>query len=512
MRRRALLSMADKTGLADFARGLAQQGMELVSTGGTAAFLTGLGLAVRTVSEVTGFPEILGGRVKTLHPRIHAGLLARRDRPDHVRQLEQQGIEPFHLVAVNLYPFRQTASVPEADLDTVLEEIDVGGPALLRAAAKNYRDVLVVADPADYPEVLAAGAEPSAALRHRLAVKAFRHTAFYDAVIAEWLDRRENRSSAPFPAELTLAFQLHSTLRYGENPHQRAAVYGDVFPGPGSLVTATQLGGKELSYNNLNDAGCAWELAREFPEPAVAAVKHATPCGVAIAGGLEEAFGKAKAADPVAIFGGVVALNRTVDVAVARALAAVFLEVVVAPGYEAEARDILVARRDLRVLQVDPGVPQPRLEFRPVPGGILLQEADLMAVNPDRWRLVTARPATPAELADLVFSWRVVRAVRSNAIVLVRDGVTAGIGGGQTSRIGAARIAIAMAESQGRASGSVMASDAFFPFPDVVEAAAACGVTAIVQPGGSLRDADSIAAADQRGLAMLFTGIRHFRH
>jgi len=510
--RRALLSVADKTGLASLARGLAQQGMELVSTGGTAAFLSGLGLRVRTVSEVTGFPEILDGRVKTLHPRIHAGLLARRDRPEHVGQLQQHGIEPFHVVAVNLYPFRQAASVPEASLETVLEEIDIGGPALLRAAAKNYRDVLVVCDPADYPEVLAAGADPPAALRYRLALKAFRHTAFYDAAIAEWLERQESRQSAPFPAELTLAFQLHSTLRYGENPHQRAAVYGDVFPAPGSLVRARQLGGKELSYNNLNDAGCAWELAREFPEPAVAAVKHATPCGVAIGRGLEEAFRKAQAADPVSIFGGVVALNRTVSAAAARALAGIFLEVVVAPGYEAEAAEILAERRDLRVLQVDPGVPRPRLDFRPVPGGVLLQEADLTAVDPDRWRQVTARPATSAELADLALAWRVVRSVRSNAIVLAREGATTGIGGGQTSRIGAARIAIAMAEVGGRPGGSVMASDAFFPFPDVVEAAAACGVTAIVQPGGSLRDADSIAAADRHGLAMLFTGVRHFRH
>jgi len=510
--RRALLSVADKTGLANFARGLAQQGVELVSTGGTAASIAGLGLRVGTVSEVTGFPEILDGRVKTLHPRIHAGLLARGDHPEHVQQLREHGIEPFHLVAVNLYPFRQATSAPQANLETVLEQIDVGGPALLRAAAKNYRHVLVVCDPADYAEVLASGPNPPEALRYRLAVKAFRHTAFYDAAIAEWLERREHRPSAPFPAELTLAFQLQSALRYGENPHQRAAVYADLFPGPGSLVTAAQLGGKELSYNNLNDAGCAWELAREFPEAAAVVVKHATPCGVAVARDLEVAFGKARAADPVSIFGGVVALNRTVTAAVARALADVFLEVVVAPGYEAQAQEILARRHDLRVLQVDQGVPRPRLEFRPLPGGMLLQEADLMAVNPDRWRQVTARAATPAEIADMVLAWRVVRAVRSNAIVLARDGATTGIGGGQTSRIGAARIAVAMAEAQGRASGSVMASDAFFPFPDVVGAAAACGVTAIVQPGGSLRDADSIAAADQQGMAMLFTGVRHFRH
>ncbi|MDQ7793592.1 MAG: bifunctional phosphoribosylaminoimidazolecarboxamide formyltransferase/IMP cyclohydrolase [bacterium] len=510
MIKRALLSVSDKTGLADFARGLVATGTELVSTGGTAAFLRGEGLPVTPVSDLTGFPEILGGRVKTLHPRIHAGILARRDLPADREQLARHDIGGIDLVAVNLYPFRQVVSRPEVALETAIENIDIGGPTLLRAAAKNHRHVLVIVDPADYPEVLAAGHEISPALRYRLAIKAFRHTAVYDAGIAEWLARREGWPPAEFPRELPLGLELRATLRYGENPHQRAALYAEPFVPPGALIGAERLAGKELSYNNLGDAQVAWDLVRDFPETAAVAVKHATPCGAATGATCGEAYRKAHDADPVSIFGGVVAFNRDLDAATAGELTRIFLEVVVAPGYDQEALAVLTRRPDLRVLAVGLAPAVPRLELRPVSGGLLVQEADLAAVTPASWRTVTARGPSDRELADLVFAWRVVRAVRSNAIVLARDGVTAGIGGGQTSRIGAARIAIAAAGERSR--GSVLASDAFFPFPDVVEAAAAAGVTAIVHPGGSLRDGESIAAADRLGLAMLFTGTRHFRH
>ncbi len=511
MIRRALISVSDRTGLADFARGLVNLGVEILSTGGTAEALRSHGLPVTPVATVTGFPEILDGRVKTLHPHIHAGILARRDLEAHRRQLAEHGIGPIDLVAVNLYPFCQVVSSPQVTLEAAVENIDIGGPALVRAAAKNHRHVTVVVEPQDYPEVLAAlerhGMVPDG-LRYRLAVKAFRHTAAYDATVAQWLDRQQEGDPEAFPTHLVLALELERTLRYGENPHQRAALYRDPLARTGPL--AEQLQGKELSYNNLLDAAAAWELVLAFPEAAAVAVKHATPCGVAVGEHPLEAYRKARDADPVSIFGGVVAFNRPLDGETAADMTEIFLELIIAPDFEPSALRALGRRADLRVLRAADAPLRSSLDLRHLAERCLVQEPDTSSANVEGWRLVTERPATAREMADLLFAWRVVRAVRSNAIVLAREGVTTGIGGGQTSRIGAARIALAAAGE--RARGSVLASDGFLPFPDVVEEAAAAGVTAIVQPGGSLRDEQSVHVADRRGLAMLFTGMRHFRH
>lgn len=518
---RALLSVSDKTGLVEFARGLANRGVELISTGGTARILRQAGLAVRTVEEVTGFPEILDGRVKTLHPAIHGGILARRE-PAHLAELAIHAIGLIDLVAVNLYPFAQTVARPEVSLAEAVEQIDIGGVALLRAAAKNFAAVTVLCDPADYPLVLAElgqQGDVSLATRKRLALKAFRHTADYDAAIADWLagqfpevsvETPRRGAGEPFPAELHLHLWHVQTLRYGENPHQRAALYG-LSPG------ATPLGGrllqgKPLSYNNLLDLDAAWRAVGEFSAPTGVIVKHNNPCGVASAETLERAFSLALAGDPVSAFGSVIAVNRPFDEPTAQALGDLFVEAIAAPDFTAGARRALAQRPGCRLLQMGDIEAGPALapewELRSVRQGILLQEPD--TPGDEEWRVVSARPPTAEERESLEFAWRVVRHVRSNAIVLAQGQATVGIGAGQMSRVDAVRLAVLKAGE--RARGAVLASDAFFPFPDGVEEAARAGVTAIVQPGGSVRDEEVIAAADAAGLAMLFTGRRHFRH
>ncbi|MDA8065263.1 MAG: bifunctional phosphoribosylaminoimidazolecarboxamide formyltransferase/IMP cyclohydrolase [Thermaerobacter sp.] len=513
MIRRALLSVSDKTGLAEFARGLAELGVELVSSGGTAGFLAGEGVPVRAVSDVTGFPEILGGRVKTLHPAIHGGILARRDEASHMEQLAAHGIGPIDLVAVNLYPFRHTVQQPGVTLEDAVENIDIGGPTMIRAAAKNHRHVVVVVDPADYPAVLdqlRSQPEVSEETRYRLAVTAFRHTAAYDALIARWLGERM-MDADPFPQELVVAAEKVRELRYGENPHQRSALYRDPVGGL-SLVGARQLGGKELSYNNLNDAAAALALCREFSDTAVVAVKHANPCGVAEGGTLAQAYRRAHDADPVSIFGGIVAVNRELDPETAEEMAEIFLEVIIAPAFSPKAVEILGRKKNLRLLETGPFEDLAALSFdlRRLDGGILVQTADPLGEDREGWRSVTKKQPTQAQLDDLLFAWKVAKWVKSNAIVVAKDRTTLGVGAGQMNRIESTRLALKAAGEAAR--GAVLASDAFFPFPDVVEAAGEAGVALIGQPGGGMRDELSIQAADERGMAMVFTGRRHFRH
>ena len=504
---KALLSVADKRGVLEFARRLHQAGADLVSTGGTWDLLARQGgLPVQKVSDLTGFPEVLEGRVKTLHPAVFGGILARRDRPDHAAQLAQHGISPIDIVAVNLYPFEATlakAGVTEEDL---LEQIDIGGVALLRAAAKNHPFVTVVCDPADYEWVAAQVGQggPSPAERRRLAAKAFQHTAFYDSLIADWL-----RGEEPFPGELTLAYRRVMDLRYGENPHQKGALYAQV-PSSGGVVGALHLHGKGLSFNNLLDADAAWEVVQAFPEPTVAIIKHTNPCGLASHPDLAEAYRRAYAGDPVSAYGGIGAFNRTVTREAAEALRPVFYEVVVAPGYEPAALEVLKKKRDLRVLQVPGLTPPIPWDFRLVSGGLLLQTPDALAEDPWVWKTVTRRGPTPQEREDLAFAWRAVKFVKSNAIVLAKGKQMVGMGAGQPNRVTSVRLALQVAGE--RARGSILASDAFFPFPDSIDLAGQAGVMAVVQPGGSIRDGEVIAAADRYGMAMVFTGVRHFRH
>jgi phosphoribosylaminoimidazolecarboxamide formyltransferase / IMP cyclohydrolase len=521
MIQRALLSVSDKMGLVPFAAALVARGVTLISTGGTARTLTAAGLPVTEVAEVTGFPEMLDGRVKTLHPAIHAGLLARRDRPDDIVTLAERGIAPIDLVACNLYPFAQTVAAG-ADAVDCIESIDIGGVALIRAAAKNYRAVTVVSDPADYDSVLneiaAQGGAVGAAMRRMLARKAYALTAAYDAAVVEWMARD---AGVLFPETTLLAGRLAQQLRYGENPHQAAAFYLTGSERPG-VATARQLQGKELSYNNYGDADAAFELVAEFSSPAVAIVKHANPCGVAIGERLREAWEKALACDPVSAYGGVVALNRCLDAATAEAIGRLFVEVVIAPEAAEEAAVMLARRSALRLL-VTGAMPDPAAmggNFRSVSGGFLLQERDRLSIGRDALHTVTRRPPSEAEITDLLFADKVVKHVKSNAIVFARGGATVGIGAGQMNRVDSVRIAARRAAEIGRAAGlpqpptvgSVLASDAYFPFADGVEAAIEAGVTAIIQPGGSIRDEEVIAAADAAGIAMVFTGMRHFRH
>jgi len=521
MIQRALLSVSDKTGLVPFAAALAARGVALISTGGTARTLAAAGLPVTEVATVTGFPEMLDGRVKTLHPVIHAGLLARRDRAEDLAALAERGIAPIDLVVCNLYPFAQTVA-SGADAVDCIESIDIGGVALIRAAAKNHEAVTVVTDPADYEQLLAEfaaqGGAVGAAMRRMLARKTYALTSAYDAAVAEWMGREEG---VAFPETTVLAGRLAQQLRYGENPHQLAAFYRTANGRPG-VATARQLQGKELSYNNYGDADAAFELVAEFTSPAVAIVKHANPCGVAIGETLREAWDKALACDPVSAYGGIVALNRSLDAATAEPIGQLFIEVVIAPGVTKEAAAILVRRTTLRLL-VTGGVPDPAAagkDFRSVSGGFLLQNRDRLSIGRDALRTVTRRAPSEAEITDLLFADKIVKHVKSNAIVFARGGATVGVGAGQMNRIDPVRIAAARAAEIGRAAGlpqpptigSVLASDAYFPFADGVEAAIEAGVTAVIQPGGSIRDADVIAAADAAGVAMVFTGMRHFRH
>jgi phosphoribosylaminoimidazolecarboxamide formyltransferase/IMP cyclohydrolase len=548
-RRRALLSVHDKTGLVEFARGLVEAGFDLISSGGTARAIAEAGLPVTPVEEVTGFPEMLDGRVKTLHPAIHGGILARRDLPAHLAALEAHGIGPIDLVAVNLYPFQavvnrltERAAGGRGDtsreaLAEAIENIDIGGPSLVRSAAKNHAAVVVVTDPAQYGlvlEHLRRDGDVPPNVRRALALAAYGHTAYYDAVIAAYLagapgaggtdagNDREEPGEGEFPDRLVFAYEKASDLRYGENPHQRAAFYRlplrrDLAALGATLPGATQLQGKELSFNNIGDAEAALRCVEEFTEgPAAVAVKHANPCGAAVGPGILAAYRLCYASDPVSIFGGIVALNRAVTPVLATELAKVFLEVILAPAFEPEALAILARKPDLRLLVLPIGAEaqnrggETALELRSVAGGLLIQTQDAIRVMAEAWRAVTARRPTAHELQDLWFAWRVCRHVKSNAITVARGGQLLGVGAGQMNRVDSTRLAVDHAGE--RARGAVLASDAFFPFPDSIEVAAAAGITAIVQPGGSVRDAESVKAADAAGIAMVLTGERHFRH
>ncbi|MBM5811627.1 MAG: bifunctional phosphoribosylaminoimidazolecarboxamide formyltransferase/IMP cyclohydrolase [Gammaproteobacteria bacterium] len=512
--RRALLSVSDKTGVVELARALAGLGFEILTTGGTAKLLTAAGLPVIEVADYTGFPEIMDGRVKTLHPRVHGALLARAGVDDAV--VRAHGIVPIELVVVNLYPFAATIARPDCGYADAVENIDIGGPALLRAAAKNHDRVAVLVDPADYAPLLAElGAGPvSAATRRRLAARAFAHTAAYDALVAAWLHRQQ--AGAAFPDTLALAFTKQQDLRYGENPHQAAAFYADPSARGAGIAGARQLQGKELSFNNIADADTALECVRQFEDPACVIVKHANPCGVAVAGSARAAYERAWQTDPTSAFGGIIALNRALDEELARLiLERQFVEVLVAPAVAAEALPVLAGKANVRVLVTGDlaGTAPAAAELRSVGGGLLVQERDRGTVGAADLKVVTRRAPDPGELADLLFAWRVCKFVKSNAIVLARDGMTIGVGAGQMSRVISTRIAALKAgEASLPVAGSVMASDAFFPFRDGLDAAAELGVRAVIQPGGSLRDAEVIAAADEHGIAMVFTGMRHFRH
>ena len=515
----ALLSVSDKTGLVEFARGLSRLGIRLLSTGGTAKTLADAGLAVTEVGDYTGFPEMLDGRVKTLHPKVHGGILARRDLPAHVAALEKHSIPPIDLVVVNLYPFRATVARPGCKLDDAIENIDIGGPTLVRAAAKNWQHVGVVVDPADYPALLselASGKALSTATRFALARKAFTHTAAYDGAISNWLTARgADGAATPFPDAFNLQVAKVQDLRYGENPHQAAAFYRDLEPSPGTIATYRQLQGKELSYNNIGDGDAAWECVKAFDGPACAIVKHANPCGVAVADGPLAAYRKALATDPVSAFGGIIAFNCPVDAATVEAVAAQFLEVLIAPAYTADALAAIAQKKNVRVLEIalPLAAPPAQLDLKRVGGGLLVQTADVDRVDAAGLKVVTRRSPSPAELSDLLFAWRVAKFVKSNAIVFCRDGRTLGVGAGQMSRVDSTRIAAMKAKSANLTlEGSVAASDAFFPFRDGLDVVADNGAIAVIQPGGSVRDEEVIAAADERGIAMVFTGMRHFRH
>lgn len=511
MKKRALLSVSDKTGILEFAKELESLGYEILSTGGTMNHLKENGVAVTAVDEVTGFPEILGGRVKTLHPFVHGGLLAKHDDPDHQAQLEEHGILPIHIVCVNLYPFKATISKPDVTVEDAIENIDIGGPTMLRASAKNHRYITVLVDSRDYPAVLEelkTDGETTPETRRRLAAKVFRHTAAYDALISGYLT---DLTGEEFPESVTQTFELKQPLRYGENPHQKAAFYSKPLGGEFSIARAEQLHGKELSYNNIQDANAAIGIVREFSDPAAVAVKHMNPCGVGTAGTLSDAFKAAYEADPVSIFGGIVALNREVDAETAGQLAGIFLEIIIAPGYTDEAFEILTKKKNIRLLKLG-GAEGKRDEWTSVTveGGLLMQNPDTASLDNAEVRVATKREPTEQEWEALKLGWKVVKHVKSNAIVVSDAHRTLGVGAGQMNRVGAAKIALEQAGD--RANGAALASDAFFPMDDTVEAAAKAGITAIIQPGGSKKDEDSIKKADEYGIAMVFTGIRHFKH
>jgi len=518
----ALLSVSDKTGLVEFARGLTNFGVALLSTGGTAKLLRDSGIGVTEVSDHTGFPEMLDGRVKTLHPKIHGGILARRNLPAHADALRGAGITTIDLVVVNLYPFSQAVARANCTLEDAIENIDIGGPAMVRSAAKNHAHVAVVTDPSDYAAILAemsaAGGAVCETTRFRLAQKAFSHTAAYDGAISNYLTALgSDGARAAFPRRLNLNFELTQALRYGENPHQSAAFYKDLDPAPGSLARYAQLQGKELSYNNIADADAAWECVKSFDSvgnnAACVIVKHANPCGVAVAADSLAAYRLAFATDPTSAFGGIIAFNRELDAATAAAVAEQFVEVLIAPQVNVAARAVLAKKENVRVLEVPLAPGANAYEMKRVGGGLLVQTADNFSVSAADLKIVTKVKPTPQQTDDLLFAWRVAKFVKSNAIVFCGNGRTLGVGAGQMSRIDSARIAAIKAQHAGLAlAGSVVASDAFFPFRDGLDVVAEAGAIAVIQPGGSLRDEEVIAAADERGIAMVFTGHRHFRH
>jgi phosphoribosylaminoimidazolecarboxamide formyltransferase / IMP cyclohydrolase len=515
---RALVSVSEKTGVVEFARALAGYGVEILSTGGTAKLLREAGVAVKDVSEFTGFPEMLDGRVKTLHPKVHGGILGMRENPAHVAKMQEHGIEPIDMVVVNLYPFEATVAKENCTMEDAIENIDIGGPTMLRSAAKNNRDVTVIVDHADYQTVLdemqKSGGSVSRETNFRLAVKVYQHTAAYDGAISNWLGARTGEGVADYPDTMTLQYKLAQGMRYGENPHQSGAFYVEKGAKEASISTARQLQGKELSYNNIGDTDAALECVKQFTEPACVIVKHANPCGVAIASNIFEAYDAAYKTDPESAFGGIIAFNRELDETTARAIVdRQFVEVIIAPKVTEAASEIVSAKKNVRLLECGfwPETPASRYDFKRVNGGMLVQDADLQLFN--ELKVVTRRAPTDAEMEDLLFTWRVAKFVKSNAIVYGRSNATVGVGAGQMSRVNSARIAAIKAEHAGiPVQGAVMASDAFFPFRDGLDNAAAVGVTAVIQPGGSMRDAEVIAAADEHGIAMVFTAMRHFRH
>ncbi|MDR3348536.1 MAG: bifunctional phosphoribosylaminoimidazolecarboxamide formyltransferase/IMP cyclohydrolase [Acidaminococcales bacterium] len=509
--KRALISVSDKEGIAGFARFLHEMGVEIISTGGTMKALKDAGLPVTYVGDLTGFPEIMDGRVKTLNPLVHGGILAVRDNPRHAKEMQEQGIKPIDLVAVNLYPFCATIAKPGVTDDMAIENIDIGGPAMIRAAAKNHKYVAVAVNPSAYGKIMDAlklSGEISDSLRRELAEEAFRHTSEYDAAVAGWLSR-QIAPEAKYPQEAVIHLEKVQELRYGENPHQTAAFYREKGAREG-VAAARQLGGKELSFNNIIDIEAAYRIVADFERPAAAIVKHTNPCGVGLGGDLCAAYQKALSCDPVSAFGGIIGLNRMADRSTAEEISGLFAEAVIAPGYEPDALQILKAKKNLRILELPPLARSGKRDMKKVSGGMLMQSLDEEFALKERMKTVTKRPPSEAEWEQLLFALKVAKHVKSNAIVLAKEFRTVGVGAGQMNRVGAAEIAVKQAG--GLAKGAVLASDAFFPFGDTVKVAAAAGVTAIIQPGGSIRDEESIAAADGHNIAMVFSGLRHFKH
>lgn len=514
--KRVLISVTDKTGVMEFARALAGFGAEILSTGGTAAQLRQSGIPVKDVSDYTGFPEMMDGRLKTLHPKIHGGLLALRDNPEHMKAVKEHGIDLIDMVVINLYRFEETVAKKDCTLEHAIENIDIGGPTMLRAAAKNYRFVSVVTSPADYSAIIdelkASGGKISESSNFALAVKTFQLTARYDAAISNYLGRLiPEDGMKDFPDVLTMQFTKAQDLRYGENPHQKAVFYREPEVTASAITSATQLQGKELSYNNIMDSDAAWQMICDFDKPAAVVMKHANPCGAAVSADLGTAYINAMKTDPVSAFGGIVAFNKPVDKKTAEELAKIFLEVIIAPGFDPEALNILRAKQNLRLLQIPPcDIRAKEYDFRRVVGGLLVQERDTEDFNLGKAEVVTKRKPTDDEYDALDFGWRVVKHVKSNAIVIANKDQLIGVGAGQMSRVDSTKIAIM--KSNMPTKGAILASDAFFPFRDVVDIAAEAGITAIVQPGGSIRDKESVEACDEHGIAMVFTGRRHFKH
>jgi phosphoribosylaminoimidazolecarboxamide formyltransferase / IMP cyclohydrolase len=521
MIKQALISVSDKTGVLDFAKALSAMGVNLLSTGGTAKLLADNGVKVTEVADYTGFPEMLDGRVKTLHPKVHGGILARRDLPEHVAALEKHGIPTIDMVVVNLYPFQQTVAKEHCSLEDAIENIDIGGPTMLRSSAKNHKDVVVICDPVDYSRVLdemkANKGEVSYDTKFALATKVFAHTAQYDGAITNYLtslgEDKAHATRSSYPQIFNLHFEKVQEMRYGENPHQSAAFYRDLNPFDGALANYKQLQGKELSYNNIGDADAAWECVKTFEEPACVIIKHANPCGVAIGANPLEAYSKALQTDPTSAFGGIIAFNREVDGKAAEAVAKQFVEVLLAPSFTAEAKQVFTAKQNVRLLEVPLGTGVNAYDLKRVGGGLLVQSPDAKNVAVAELKVVSKKQPTPQQMQDLMFAWRVAKFVKSNAIVFCANGMTMGVGAGQMSRVDSARIASIKAQNAGLTlAGSAVASDAFFPFRDGLDVVVAAGATCVIQPGGSMRDQEVIDAADEQGVVMLFTGTRHFRH